>query len=74
MNKDGIVKMESGGEVKEVIINEDFMNPGEESICVCFKGKESSGIIEFKTKEVEELYNSVKKKTHLIKGMKIIKG
>ena len=73
-NKDGLVKLESGGEVKEVLINEDFLNPGEESISVCFRGKNSSGIIDLTPQEIEKLYNSVRKKTHLIGDFKVIKG
>ena len=72
-NKDGILKVETKGDIKEVQINEDFMKPNEESIAVCFKGKESSGIVEFSPQEIEQLYNSVKQRTHLIKGIKIFK-
>lgn len=74
INADGHMRMETSGEIKEVLINEDFMHPDDESISVCFKGKSSSGIIDFTPEEIEKLYNSVKGKTHLIKGFKIIKG
>ena len=46
------------------------MHPKKESISIGFRGKNSSGIIELKTKELEHIYNSVKKRTHLIKGFK----
>jgi len=69
-NQDGIVRLETSGDVKEVIVNEDFMHPKKESISIGFRGKNSSGIIELKTKELEHIYNSVKKRTHLIKGFK----
>lgn len=46
LNQDGIVRLESSGEIKEVLINEDFMDPGKASVHLCFKGKNSSGIIE----------------------------
>ncbi|MBS3080948.1 hypothetical protein J4221_05730 [Candidatus Pacearchaeota archaeon] len=72
INRDGIMRMETSGEVKEVIIKEEFLEPDDETIAVCFMGKDSSGIIEFKTEEFENIYNSIKKRIHLIKGFKKI--
>jgi len=72
-NHDGSVRLETSGMVKEVLINEDFMHPNAESISVCFKGKHSSGIVDFTPKEIEEVYHSVKGKMHLIKGMKVVR-
>jgi len=72
-NKDGVVRLETSGQIKEVIINEDFMNPKQESISVCFRGVSSSGIIDFKPEEIEHLYNSVRNRIHLIKGIKKFK-
>ena len=69
-NKDGVTRLESAGIIKEFRINESFFNPERETISVCFRGKESSGIVSFTPSEIEELYNSVKNKTHLIKGAK----
>lgn len=69
-NKDGIIRVESGGNIKEVIINEDLLHPNNESISVCFMGKDSSGIVDFTPSEIENLYNSVQKRMHLIKGFK----
>lgn len=66
------MRMETSGEVKEVIIKEEFLDPNEEAIAICFMGKDSSGIIEFKTDEFEDIYNSIKKRIHLIKGFKKI--
>ncbi|MFW6013625.1 MAG: hypothetical protein ACOCQG_00465 [Candidatus Nanoarchaeia archaeon] len=72
-NNDGLIRLESVGRIKEIRINEDFLNPENESISVCFKGKESSGILSFTPAEIEELYNAVRDKTHLIKGIKKFK-
>jgi hypothetical protein len=71
-NNDGVVRLESQGEIKEVIINEEFLEPSEESISLCFRGDNSSGIIEIKTEEFERIFNTVKKRLHLIKGIKKI--
>ena len=69
-NKDGIVRLESGGEIKEVLINEDILNPGQESISVCFRGENSSGIIDLTPQEIDKLMNTVRGRLHLIKSIK----
>lgn len=74
VNQDGIARMESSGEVKEIMINEDFLHPNKESISICFRGKSSSGIIDLTPAEIEKIYLSVKNRMHLIKGIKLIKG
>lgn len=73
-NPDGIVRLETEGTVKEVMVHEDFLHPNAENIAIGFKGKHTSGLIEFTTKEIEDLYQKVHAKTHLIKGFKIYKG
>ena len=72
-NSDGIVRLESSGQIKEILINEDFLHPKQESISLCFKGQNSSGIIDLSSEEVEKLYNTLNQKKHLIKGFKIMK-
>ncbi|MBS3066893.1 hypothetical protein J4205_03630 [Candidatus Pacearchaeota archaeon] len=72
-NSDGIVRLESGGDIKEVMINEDFMNSKNEHISVCFKGQNSSGIIDLTPDEIEKIYGALKAKKHLIKGFKVMK-
>jgi len=72
-NQDGIVRLESSGEIKEVLINEDFMNPEGASVHLCFKGKNSSGIIELSSGEIEFLNRKVAPKTHLLKDIKVLK-
>jgi len=73
-NKDGIVKMETSGIVKEIAINEDLLHPDQESISVCFRGKSSSGIVDFTPAEIEKLYYSIRNRIHLIKGFKRLSG
>ena len=72
-NKDGLIRVETGGVIKEVLINEDFLHPKKESISVCYKGKSSSGIVDFTPEEIEMLYSEVKKRMHLIKSSIIFK-
>ncbi|MBW2976801.1 hypothetical protein KY347_05130 [Candidatus Woesearchaeota archaeon] len=70
VNAGGFTRMENSVNIKEVMINEDFLHPENESIAVGFRNKDSSGIIEFTVEEFEKMANSVKRKTHLIKGFK----
>lgn len=72
-NSDGIVRLESSGQVKEIIMNEDFLKPKNESIALCFRGKSSSGIIEISKKEFEILNKEIDKKKHLFGDVKIMK-
>lgn len=69
-NQDGTVRLESSGDVKEILINEDIIHPDKESISVCYRGKNSSGIIDFTPTEIEMIYDSIKNRIHLIKGFK----
>lgn len=72
-NSDGIVRLETSGVLKEIIVNEDFLNPNDASIALCFRGKDSSGIIELTPKEVEILNNELSRKIHLFKNVKVMK-
>lgn len=72
-NQDGIVRLETTGEIKEVIINEDFLNPNTASVAICFMGKNSSGIIEMTPEEIESLYKNVAPKMNLLKATKVMK-
>lgn len=72
-NKDGLVRLETNGDIKEVLVNEN-LKASDESVSVCFKGSTSSGIVELSTNELEKLYNSVKEYLHLVKGAKKLKG
>ena len=70
INSGGFIKIENFVNIKEVMINEDFLHPENESIAIGFRNKDSSGIIEFTVEEFEKMANTVKKKIHLIKGFK----
>lgn len=72
-NPDGVVRLETSGDLKEVIINEDFLDIGKASIAMCFRGKNSSGIVELTPKEFEGVYKKISPKLHLLKGIKVMK-
>jgi hypothetical protein len=72
-NADGIVRLETSGEIKEILMNEDFMNPKNASVALCFRGKSSSGIVELTPEEIEQIYKTVFPKMNLLKGTKVLK-
>jgi hypothetical protein len=73
-NQDGQVRLETNGEIKEVLINEDILHPDAESISICFRGKNSSGIIDLSPSELDQLFNTVRNRMHLIKGLQRFSG
>jgi len=72
-NSDGIVRLETSGEVKEIIFKEDFLKLKESSVQICFRGKSSSGIIKLSPKELEKIYKDTIPKLNLLKGVKVMK-
>jgi len=72
-NPDGIVRLETSGNLKEVIINEDFLHPKDASIAICFRGASSSGIVELTPEEIDLIYKKVAPKVHLLKNIKVMK-
>jgi len=72
-NKDGIVRLESSGKIKEYIFKEDFLNKEDSSLLVCFRGKDSSGIIEFSSDDIERLYYEIIERKKLLNESAIMK-
>lgn len=72
-NADGIVRLETSGEIKEVLFKEDFLKPKEAGIAICFRGKDSSGIIEMSPREMEAIIHDFTGKMDLLKGAKVMK-
>ena len=71
INSGGYAKIENFVDIKEIMINEDFLHPEHESIALGFKNRDSSGIIEFTPNEFDKIADSINKKKHLIKGLKV---
>ena len=74
VNDGGFVRLENFASLKEIMINEDFLHPENESIALCFRNKDSSGIIELTIREFDKISQDVSKKKHLIKSIKIFRG
>ena len=74
INSSSTTRMESVGEIRDVLINEDLLHPERESVSVCFRGENTSGIVDFTPQELENVYHSVKKRMKLIKGFSKVEG
>ena len=72
-DSDGVVKLEVYGEIKEVRINEDFLNPKNASIDLCFRGKDNSGIIELTPEEIKFISKQISPKMNLLGKAKVMK-
>ena len=68
-----VVRLETGGEIKEVMIHSDLFDSNKGKVSICFRGKRSAGIVELSEKEANDLYKTIGKKIGLIKEIKIIK-
>ncbi len=68
-----IIKVEGGGEIKEVLIHSDMFDPQKGKISICFKWHDNSGIVELTEKEANDLYKTLSSKIGLIKEIKIIR-
>ncbi|HRZ85350.1 MAG TPA: hypothetical protein P5277_01085 [Candidatus Paceibacterota bacterium] len=69
-----VERIEGKAHIKELFVDEDIMNIGNEKISVCFKGEGVSGIIYFSKEELDRLDNTIKKKLNFIKEIKLLVG
>ncbi|MFH1326861.1 MAG: hypothetical protein ABIH59_01910 [archaeon] len=72
-NEDGIVRLETSGEIKEIIMNEDFLKPKEAKVSLCFRGKNSSGVVELNMKEAELIQKDLAKRLNFLVETKVLK-
>jgi len=73
MNTDGLVRLESSGNIVEILVNEDFLHKDEESISICFRGRNSSGIVDLTMEEAKKIVDVLDAKKHLIKDFKVLR-
>ncbi len=70
----GVRRNEIRGELQEVIISEDLMNPGNETISLCFRGRGTSGLVELRKDEAEAIIKRIEGRNKLVKGFEVIKS
>ena len=73
IHKGRIIRMGGSGDVRDIVINENLLNPKESSVSLFFRGENSSGILELTPKEVEILNKEVASKIHLFKDITVLK-
>jgi hypothetical protein len=66
-------RLETSGEIRDVLINQDFMEPKKVSVSLCFRGNGSSGIIDLYPEEIDMLNKEIDSRKKLFKRAKIIK-
>jgi len=59
--------------IEEIILNENMISPKDEKFEIAFRNNSTSGLIEFRPDEMDRLIRTIKDKTNLIKGFKIIR-
>mgnify|MGYP001617281365 CR=1 FL=1 len=72
-HNNGIIRVEASGEIKEVLFKEDFLSSNKPSIALCFRSKDSSGIIELNRKEAEDIIDELSSRKDLLKSAKVMK-
>lgn len=70
---ESVLRIQGEGEVKEIFVSEDFVHPEKELISLCFRGHNTSGIVEISLKDLDAIHNALKEKKHVFKGVKILK-
>ncbi len=72
-NADGEMRLAVRTTVREIRIKENFAHPRKEMVEICFRGQNTSGIIEMPVKEFEGIANGVKARSHLVKSVHVVK-
>jgi hypothetical protein len=68
-----VLRLEARGEIKEVIIDANILNPSGDLVSICFRGDNSSGVIELNEKEAEDLFENLSSKLKLVKSVKVFR-
>ena len=70
---DGIDRIEASGEIKEILINQDFLDPKKVSVSLCFRGRDVAGIIDMVPEEFEMINKEVNSRKKILKRTKVLK-
>lgn len=62
-------RVEAEGGIDDVLVKSDILEPEKGKVLIYFKGKEGSGIAEFRVHELERLMNSVKPGIGMLKSV-----
>jgi hypothetical protein len=70
---EGINRVEAFGEIKEILINQDFIEPKKVSVSLCFRGKGTAGIVDLVPEEFEMISKEINSRKKLLKKTKVLK-
>ena len=62
----GIIRLESKSEIKDLFVNADISNSKKEAIAIAFKTNSDSGFIELSKDEINFIIRKLNAKRHLI--------
>jgi hypothetical protein len=68
-----VERLEGFGEIMEVLVNQDFIEPKKVSVSLCFRGKDGAGIIDLTPDEINGINKEISSRKKLLKGVKILK-
>ena len=71
--KKSVARMHAKGTIRDIKIDTDNLVHNKESVSICFKSDENSGIITLSPKEIDKIVKALRRKRHLIKDIKIYK-
>jgi hypothetical protein len=73
LHKEKVVRFEGFGDVKDVVVKENLLNPNGASVSLFFRGENNSGILELTQKEIEILNKELASNMHLFKDVSVLK-
>jgi hypothetical protein len=68
-----VSRLETIGELKEILVNQDFLNPSNVSVSLCFRGQDSAGIVDLTPQELSRINHEISSRKKILKGVKILK-
>jgi hypothetical protein len=69
-----IIKLEGDAEIQEIMVHEDILFPNNERIHICYRGPHTSGIIEFKSEEIDAIAKRLEEKKKAFGEIKIFEN
>ena len=69
-----IARLAASGEIKEIVVKEDLIDPDNITVDVCFRGDDCAGIIELKAGEIETIQKELSAKKKLLGKTKVIRA
>lgn len=55
----GVARLETRGEIKEVLLNENMVMPNAGGVQICFRGVDGAGIVELTEEEARDLFKTL---------------